>query len=105
MAKVGRLIAEQLLDHSAPKQRILVLAGRGLNGADATATIQHILARNPVLLDVEDPEEALPALHDQLASRPDFTRSSIDMDTGLRAFEGWVPIIPAPASSAIRSGL
>ena len=62
--------AEQLLEHSAPKQKILVLAGRGSNGEDASATIQHILARNPALLQVEDPEEALPELHGQLASRP-----------------------------------
>ncbi len=71
VARVGRLIAEQLLQHSAPKQKILVLAGRGLNGADAKATIQHILARNPTLLEVEDPEESLPQLHENLAARPD----------------------------------
>ena len=71
IAQVGRMVAEQLLQLCAPKQRILILAGKGNNGADARATLQHVMARTPSLIDVTDPEAALPRLREALSANPD----------------------------------
>jgi NAD(P)H-hydrate epimerase len=70
IAQVGRAVAEQLLQLTAPKQRIVILAGKGNNGADAKAAVQHLLARSPTLIDATDPAAALPRLREALATKP-----------------------------------
>jgi NAD(P)H-hydrate epimerase len=70
ISHVGRAVAEQLLQLTAPKQRIVILAGKGNNGADARAAVSHILARSPILIEASDPGAALPRLREALAAKP-----------------------------------
>ena len=54
--RVGRAIAEHALRLTRANDFILVLAGRGNNGADARNCLEHLDERRVDLLDVKDPE-------------------------------------------------
>jgi len=70
IARVGERIAETIRSQILPGQRVLLLAGRGNNGADARATEPHLADYQSELLVVTDPEAALPALRAALSRRP-----------------------------------
>jgi len=73
IARVGQLLAVRLRALTAPGDRILVLAGRGHNGDDARAAAGQLRDwgdRQIDLIEVNDPESALSALHSALSLRP-----------------------------------
>jgi NAD(P)H-hydrate epimerase len=68
--RVGRQVARLALRLTQPQDLILLLAGKGNNGADARAAREHLPDRRVELLDAADPEAALPRLESSLALRP-----------------------------------
>jgi NAD(P)H-hydrate epimerase len=58
--RVGGKIAQRALQLTRPGDAILILAGKGHNGDDARAAQIHLDGRKGILLDVTDPQTALP---------------------------------------------
>jgi NAD(P)H-hydrate epimerase len=67
---VGRAIAEHALRLTKANDLILVLAGRGNNGADVRHCLEELDERRTELLDVKDPESDFAKLSSLLALRP-----------------------------------
>src|ERR1019366_9179974 len=68
--RVGRAIVETARRLTQPTELILVLAGRGNNGADARATLELFDDRRLDILDVNDPAADFAELETLLAIRP-----------------------------------
>lgn len=68
--QVGRALANRVLALTAPGERVLILAGKGNNGADARAAAEHLPDRNVEVLNVTAPETELPTLEQALARKP-----------------------------------
>lgn len=68
--RVGRCVAAHALRLTSPGDLILVLAGKGNNGADARAAREHLLERRVDLLDVTEPGAALSNLEARLSLKP-----------------------------------
>ena len=68
--RVGKCLASHALALTPPGALILILAGKGNNGADARAAREDLTERHIETLDVTDPAAALPKLEAQLASHP-----------------------------------
>ncbi len=64
----GTALARQALRMTQPGDSILVLAGKGNNGADAKRAIEHLADRRVRLLEISDPAPAREELAVQLAS-------------------------------------
>ncbi len=62
IARVGLAVAKQALKMTRPGEAILILAGKGNNGADARMAQRHCVDRQVHLLEVMKPAEALPGL-------------------------------------------
>jgi ADP-dependent NAD(P)H-hydrate dehydratase / NAD(P)H-hydrate epimerase len=67
---VGKCAASHALRLTKPGDLILILAGKGNNGADARAAREHLAERRVDLLDVKDPAHALSNLETLLSLRP-----------------------------------
>ncbi len=70
IGRVGRQAALLALRLTQPQELILLLAGKGNNGADARAAREHLGDRRVDVLEVADPEAALPQLEALLSPRP-----------------------------------
>ncbi len=57
--QVGRLLARRLLELTRPGDAIWILAGNGHNGDDARAAQPHLLDRNVLLTNINDPSQGL----------------------------------------------
>src|SRR5262245_40027717 len=68
--RVGRSVAERALRLTLPGEFILVLAGKGNNGADARETLEHLDERRVDVLNVKNPETDFAELETLLALRP-----------------------------------
>jgi ADP-dependent NAD(P)H-hydrate dehydratase / NAD(P)H-hydrate epimerase len=68
--RVGRCVAREATGLTRAGQRILVLAGKGNNGADARCAREHLSDRNVDVLDLAEPSADGPKLDAALASRP-----------------------------------
>ena len=68
--RVGRAVADYALRLTRPRDFILVLAGKGHNGADARNTLEHLDERRVDVLDLKDPEADFAELETLLALRP-----------------------------------
>lgn len=68
--RVGQILANRALELTRPDDPILLLAGKGHNGDDARAALQHLAGRRGQLLAVTDPQAALQQLEAALAERP-----------------------------------
>ena len=68
--RVGQSIAEHALRLTNSDDLILILAGKGNNGADARAAQGHLKQRRVELVDVHDPASALSKLETALSLRP-----------------------------------
>ncbi len=55
IARVGKLVAERALKMTRPREKILILAGKGHNGDDARAAQPHLGEREVCLLNMADP--------------------------------------------------
>ena len=67
---VGRIVAERALAMTKSGDQILVLAGKGNNGNDSRAAINHLENRNAKLIDVTDPAASFDELSKALLHRP-----------------------------------
>ncbi|HRI14298.1 MAG TPA: NAD(P)H-hydrate dehydratase [Verrucomicrobiota bacterium] len=67
---VGAAVGRTACRLTQSGDRILILAGRGNNGADARAAEPHLNERTVERLDIMDPAAAVPALSAALARRP-----------------------------------
>ncbi|HWH71240.1 MAG TPA: NAD(P)H-hydrate dehydratase [Candidatus Sulfotelmatobacter sp.] len=68
--RVGRVVARHALGLTRPGDLILILAGKGHNGEDATAAREHLTERRVDVLAVTDPAEDLARLKALLSLRP-----------------------------------
>ena len=70
IARVGRRVAQVALRLTNPGDRLLLLAGKGNNGQDVRASVNHLDSRSIELLSMEAPEAGLAALEKLLSPRP-----------------------------------
>mgnify|MGYP002789654076 CR=1 FL=1 len=70
IAQVGKSLASHVHAQTRAGDEILILAGRGNNGADARAAADHLPDRQVRLLQVHDPQAAQPELTAALARHP-----------------------------------
>jgi NAD(P)H-hydrate epimerase len=68
--RVGKKIAKHARRLTAADDLILILAGKGSNGADARAAAEHLERRRVELLDVIEPENVLTRLETLLQQKP-----------------------------------
>jgi ADP-dependent NAD(P)H-hydrate dehydratase / NAD(P)H-hydrate epimerase len=68
--RVGRKIARRARKLTRSDDAILILAGKGHNGDDARAAVEHLENRRVELLDVTDPAADLPKLERALHQKP-----------------------------------
>jgi ADP-dependent NAD(P)H-hydrate dehydratase / NAD(P)H-hydrate epimerase len=68
--RVGHALAQCALEQTQPGDLILILAGKGNNGADARACREHLRDRRVDFLEVTDPVAALPKLDGLLCLGP-----------------------------------
>ena len=68
--QVGKCLAQQALELTLPGDRILVLAGKGNNGADALGAKNHLSERRVDILAVSDPATDLSKLDSLLSLNP-----------------------------------
>src|SRR5947207_1371388 len=66
--RVGQAIATRLLELTPPQAKILILAGKGNNGADAKAAAAQLEPfREIIPLDIADPKQAIHRLRAALS--------------------------------------
>src|SRR6267154_952354 len=70
IARVGKCGARLALQLTKPGELILILAGKGNNGADARAAHGHLAERRVDVLDVKEPQAELSKLDALLSLRP-----------------------------------
>ncbi|MBC8096820.1 MAG: NAD(P)H-hydrate dehydratase [Akkermansiaceae bacterium] len=68
--RVGKAVAELAIRLTRPTDLIIVLAGRGHNGADARNALEQLEERRIDVLQVHDPETDFPELETLLQLRP-----------------------------------
>ena len=71
IARVGEALAARIRDGTRPGDRILLVAGRGNNGADVLASAPHLGDRRVDRVVIHDPEQDFPSLALALAGAPD----------------------------------
>jgi len=69
--RVGKSVAHHALRLTSQGDLILILAGKGNNGADARSAREHLTSRRVETFDVTDPSTALAKLQTLLSSKPD----------------------------------
>ncbi|HSH94385.1 MAG TPA: NAD(P)H-hydrate epimerase, partial [Roseimicrobium sp.] len=69
---VGRRLAERVMERTKAGDRLLLLAGRGNNGADVRAMVAHLSQRTIELIDVIDPVAALAEVSEALSRHPEW---------------------------------
>ena len=70
IAQVGEIVAQRALELTQPGDAILLLAGKGHNGDDVRAMVNHLPDRDVSLLSVTDPAKSIKNLPLDLAPRP-----------------------------------
>src|SRR5882724_11429338 len=68
--RVGKSVARLALQLTRPGELILILAGKGNNGADARAANEHLAERRADVLAVKEPQAELSKLDALLSLRP-----------------------------------
>src|SRR2546423_4427598 len=68
--RVAKEVARHALRLTQPDDLILILAGKGNNGADARAAREHLTGRRTDLLDIKDPEGDYSKVEALLSLRP-----------------------------------
>ena len=92
--RVGSGVARRALELTRPGDLILILAGKGHNGADARGAREHLTERRVEVLDVAETADDLSKLDALLASRPALTIDGL-FGIGLNRplGPGWVSFI------------
>ena len=70
IAQVGEIVAKRALGLTQPGDAILLLAGKGHNGDDVRAMVNHLPDRDVSLLSVTDPAKSIKKLPLDLDPRP-----------------------------------
>ncbi|MDB6056427.1 MAG: Bifunctional NAD(P)H-hydrate repair enzyme [Verrucomicrobiales bacterium] len=101
--KVGRAIAHRLLELTNDGDFILVLAGKGHNGDDARAAVPHLKGREVRVVEVTDPNTALPQVDEELSRKPKWVVDAL-FGIGLNRplDEHWTALINKINSSGMR---
>ena len=101
--RVGQCIAHQAVKLTRPGDRLLILAGKGNNGADARSARDYLTDRQLDLLPVTDPVQDLPKLDALLALRPNLVIDGL-LGIGLSRPLGpeWVAFIQRINSRGVR---
>ena len=68
--RVGHCVAREAVGLTRPGQRILILAGKGNNGADARSSREHLSDRTVEVLEVKEPAASEQELEAALGLRP-----------------------------------
>jgi hydroxyethylthiazole kinase-like uncharacterized protein yjeF len=68
--RVGLAVARTAQRLTRPSHQILILAGKGNNGADSRCAREHLADRRAEVLEVNEPEAAWPKLDALLSQRP-----------------------------------
>ena len=68
--QAGRAIARLATQVTQSGDAILLLAGKGNNGSDTRLAVEHLCDRQGHILNIENPEEELAALHGHLQDNP-----------------------------------
>src|SRR5437660_793139 len=68
--RVGKCVARLALQLTRPGELILILAGKGNNGADSRVAREHVAERRVDVLDVKDPQAEISKLDALLSLRP-----------------------------------
>ena len=94
IARVGRRIADRIMEMTAPGDSVLLLAGKGHNGDDVCAAIPWLSHRRVNLIRFHDVSEQTAALDAALVEVPDLVVEGL-FGIGLnRALEGdWVDVV------------
>jgi len=103
IAAVGLHLAAPIRALTLETNRVLVLAGRGNNGADARAAAAHLGSRLVAILEIRDPVADLPKLQAALLPRPALVVDGL-FGIGLnRPLDGgWIRFIEALNQAALR---
>ena len=64
---VGKALAQELTRLARPDERVLIISGKGNNGADALAAGRHLAGRQIGIVEIRDPVSDLPRLQERLA--------------------------------------
>ena len=70
IARVGEALAKHALGLTKPGDSVLLLAGRGHNGDDVRAMVEHLRGREVTLIDVADPAAVQSEISSVLAKQP-----------------------------------
>jgi len=70
IGRVGECLAQRALALTVPGDTIVLLAGRGHNGDDVRAMQPHLHERRLELIEVNEPEAALPKVRRALRPSP-----------------------------------
>jgi len=101
--RVGRVVAERLLEMTLPGDAILVLAGKGHNGDDARAAVPHLRERAVRGIEVTDPKRSLSLIEKELSTGPHWVVDGL-FGIGLNRplDEHWKALIEKVNSSGVR---
>jgi hydroxyethylthiazole kinase-like uncharacterized protein yjeF len=70
IAQVGVILAQRVLELTQPGDAILILAGKGNNGADARAIEEHLLERRVWVMKIIEPRRAFSKVKELLGRKP-----------------------------------
>src|SRR5690349_12438898 len=101
--QVGKCVAAQAAKLTRPGDRLLILAGKGNNGADARSARDCLSDRQIELVSVTDPVADLAKLDSSLALKPDLVIDGL-FGIGLSRPLGpeWVTFVERVNSSGLR---
>lgn len=103
IASVGLQLAAAIRNATRETDRVLVLAGRGNNGADARAAAPHLGPRRVHLLEVRDPVADLPRLREALNPLPALVVDGLfGIGLGRPLDAGWIGFIEVLNQAAVR---
>jgi NAD(P)H-hydrate epimerase len=100
--RVGKRVARRARRLTRADDLILILAGKGNNGADARAAKEFLDGRKSELLDIAAPENFLPVLETALAQKPVLIIDGL-FGIGLNRLldDGWIKLIQRVNESKI----
>jgi hydroxyethylthiazole kinase-like uncharacterized protein yjeF len=103
--RVGRVVAEHAISLTRTSDLILILAGKGHNGDDAKAAVEHLKERRVEILDVQDAKIALESFTNKIVateSRPSLVIDGLfGIGLGRTLDEDWTKLVNAVNQSHI----
>jgi hydroxyethylthiazole kinase-like uncharacterized protein yjeF len=101
--KVGQAVARLALRLTKPGEQILLLAGKGNNGADAIAAEPHLVDRTTFVLKVQDPVADLAQIRLRLGEHPALIIDGLfGIGLNRRLSDDWIKLIEAVNQSELK---